>query len=82
MLIFPTSNEGYKNLIKISSNLLQKKDFDINVYLKDILIIFNDKKIDEINPSYFFTRNTNSNTDIFINEARVLKQEDQKTLKL
>lgn len=82
LLIFPTSNEGYKNLIKISSNVLQKKDFDINVYLKDILIIFNDKKIDEINPSYFFTRNTNSNTDIFINEARVLKQEDQKTLKI
>ena len=44
LLIFPASNEGYNNLIKISSNLLQKKDFDINVYLKDILIIFNDKK--------------------------------------
>ena len=44
LLIFPTSNEGYKYLIKISSNVLQKKDFDLNVYLKDILIIFNDKK--------------------------------------
>ena len=56
--------------------------FDINVYLKDISIIFNDKNIDEINPSYIFTRNTNSNTDIVINEGRVLKQEEQKTLRI
>ena len=35
-----------------------------------------------MNPSYFFTRDTNSNTDIFINEASVLKHEDQQTFKL
>ncbi|MGL5591221.1 MAG: DNA polymerase III subunit alpha [Mycoplasmoidaceae bacterium] len=82
LIIFPTSNEGYKNLIKISSNILQKKEFDINNYSQDILIIFDGKKIDEINPDYFFTRNTNSDTDIYINEARVLKKEDQKTLQI
>ncbi|MGL4647266.1 MAG: DNA polymerase III subunit alpha [Mycoplasmoidaceae bacterium] len=80
LLIFPCSDLGYKNLIKISSNYLQRKNFDINNYSKDLLFIFDGNKPANINTENYFTTRTNLASDLAVNEVRHLSEVDDKLL--
>lgn len=79
-LIYAKNFDGFKNIIKISSFIMTKKDFEINEYLDNTFIVnlkgsdFNTTKAN------VYTIEQDCENRIAINEARYLVEEDRKML--
>lgn len=83
LLIFAKNQNGYKNLIKISTHDKLQKEYDLNLYLKDVFVInnTNQENIDFLN-THFYNINPNYKNPIACNHACYLSKEDNKVLTL
>ncbi len=82
LILFSKTNEGYKNIIKISSFILSGKPFDINDFLTDIVVIFKSKYNPNLKVKDYFTTDKKDSNYLPLNEVNFINKEDYKIYKM
>lgn len=75
IILFPTSKKGFKNIIKISSDILSYKKIDMNSFLEDVIVIVKNGP-SNYNSKYIFSSNKNNKNYLPINEVFFSNKED------
>ena len=76
LVLFAKNNNGYKNLIKISSFTMCKTKFNLDDYLDDIIVVIKSGNyLPKKNVEYFYA-NSKCNKGIAFNEVNCLNSDD------
>lgn len=76
LIIFAKNENGYKNLIRITSHIGLNEEFDINNYLDGTFIINKSNNLPIFLKTDFYNINSKLPNNIACNEARYLNKED------
>ncbi|WP_052663050.1 DNA polymerase III subunit alpha [Mycoplasmoides pirum] len=77
LVLYAKTNVGYKNLLKISSNIMTKLDFDLNKYLDDVAVVVKSGNFEPKKSVEYYIANSNDNNGIAFQEVNCLTNEDK-----
>lgn len=75
LILIAKNNDGYKNLIKISSFIMLNQTFTLTDFLQDVAVIVKDGTFNVKNTEIYFA-NSNSEKGIAINEVNCANKDD------